>query len=183
MFKKLTVRLCSIAALLLVCGLLSLLSGCSLSSHKINWQLYGTVISDGEIQETFEFTIQGNLSSVTPPFSAYDEATLTISMPDTFLYTYGSDITFPSFAWLEFDYPAYSGYGALKKNAYSSTDCAIAFSPDREYVIFDWRDGKRDYYLVASTNPETDPMDVYDFFRLFRETTDLGDSAPVDIPT
>lgn len=168
MYKKLSV------AFLLLSVILFILIGCAhipetetsaptvTNPYALNWQLHGTVISGGEIKDTLEFSIRGDLSSATADAGAQE---LTIALPDSFRYNFDDSAVFQRWDPAKFGehFLVYGGY-SYNNDQNRSVFSYVGISIDKEFVIFYWEDNENQY-LVASTDPNADPMEIYDHFR------------------
>lgn len=156
----------------------------------VDWELYGTWICEDEtITDQIIFSVSGML----PKATIEDEPcnlSLDFRFPEDFRYAISTSNSrkpgIPAFARISNRSPQFLYFEAscssYDKNENIPIPVSFLICEEKGFIVINWY-GRESNYFVASTNPETDPMEVYDFFRLFRETTDLGASAPVDIPT
>ena len=137
-------------------------------ANRINWNLDGTWISaDGTASSTATGSIFGNVQ-----LGDTGEDTLDLNITFTegcnYQYTNPTSYSSESRKYLKVPYcvcPLYS----YSKDKNASVFSYIGISLDKEYVIFHWEDQK-DLYLVASTDPDTDPKDILSYFEVFVQT-------------
>lgn len=143
----------------------------------IDWTMYGHVITpDGTVHSTTVFSISG---SYTRKIDDYDTLKLKICFPETFRY----QLDQPGDPFKEFISQSHKVWGlayftnagfAYDSATHSSLPIVYALDPEFEYAIFDLDDGS-DMYLVASTDPDTDPTKILRYFTLFRNEYSFSD--------
>ena len=137
-------------------------------ANRINWSLDGTWISaDGTASSTASGSIFG---TVQLGDTGEDTLDLNITFTEGCNYQYINPTSYSSESrkYLKVPYcvcPLYS----YSKGKNDSVFSYIGISLDKEYVIFHWED-KEDLYLVASTDPDTDPKDILSYFEVFVQT-------------
>lgn len=143
-------------------------SGIFPEMHKeIDSTLHGVwITNDGEVQEMLDFSVAGTLDLTQ---TGEDTLTLDFLFPDTFPYVYNSTTAYASQSRKYFDLPycvscGYSFNNSSSENVFSY----FALCPEKEYVIFYWEDDPQ-RFLVASTNPNTPPHEIMDYFDVFIE--------------
>ena len=168
-----------IIALLLVFCLFFSLAGCNSASesptttvatgtHALNWQFRGTWISaDGTTSSAAAGSISG---TVQLGDTGEDTLDLNITFTEGCNYQYTNPTSYSSESrkYLKVPY-CVCPYYSYSKDKNDSVFSYIGISLDKEYVIFHWEDQK-DLYLVASTDPDTDPKDILSYFEVFVQT-------------
>lgn len=156
-------------------GLVDLSTAASLSvpDSRIDWTMYGYMVSPGEEPiSTTDLSVSG---TVTYGETGTDVLELDIAFPQTARYRYDGPTAYYSQSrdiW-GLGYFVCASY-SYDSSANASVFSCFAVSLDKEYVIFNWEDGQ-DLYLVASTDPETDPHDILAYFQIFREKYAVDD--------
>lgn len=140
---------------------------------RIDWTMYGYMVSPGEEPiSTTDLSVSG---TVTYGETGTDVLKLDIAFPQTARYRYDGPTAYYSQSrdiW-GLGYFVCASY-SYDSSANASVFSCFAVSLDKEYVIFNWEDGQ-DLYLVASTDPETDPHDILAYFQIFREKYAVDD--------
>ena len=168
-FKKILCRLLVVALLCTLCGCSmfkpapTIPTGPMALNEDIDWTLHGVWINEKlEVLKTVDFTISGNLDLTA---TGEDSMTLDISFPDSVPYNYTEKTEFVSHS------RKYFGLPYCVSTSYSfrrlSGDPVISYfvlCPEKEYVLFYWK-AQPDRYLVASTDPETDPAQIVTYFE------------------
>ena len=152
--------------------------------NRIDWTMYGIVVDSAGNQYNYvqyfldEFTVTGTIDDI--DFNRA-ELKLRIVLPETFQYRFETEQDPDRFT----EYPsynrAYTGESYYVIHSYSydrrenqSVMTAIGLCREKEYMIFNWDDGK-DLYLVASTDPDTTPTEILEYFLQFREIYQIDD--------
>ena len=121
------------------------------------------ITAEGEITETFEITVRGNI------YGAKDlhcEMELSVLMPESFRYRYHTpnEGTATSFSGINDELPYYVwwgyGYDAVANKPVMGS---YAMSVEKEFLIMDWDDGQ-DLYLVAAADLNADFAAVLEYF-------------------
>ena len=150
----------------------------------IDWVMHGIVVdSDGNKANYVhylldDFSVSG---TVEPEEDNCAEMSLRIVLPDSFQYMFEKEnepdasTEYYSNNRKYTDEPYYVVYGfSYDQRGNKSVPIVIGLSLENEYMIFNWEEGE-DLYLVASTDPETDPNDILQYFQVFRETYVIDD--------
>lgn len=180
LLRKPIVRLYFIIVFLLFSCIFSPLTGCTTTPESLNtaiatgthntlnWQFHGTWISaDGTISQTASGSISGTVHLGETGEDLLD-LNITFTEDCNYQYTNPTSYSSESRKYLRVPYcvcPSYS-YNADRNDSVFSY---IGIGLDKEYVIFHWED-KKDLYLVASTDPDTDPKDILSYFEVFVQT-------------
>lgn len=145
------------------------LTGCSAKLQEINWELHGVWISEnGQVGEPVHFSISGKIPAEDVPEGEPLETEFSFTWPENFPY-----MTKETNSCVAYPYTA-SKNSPLRRIMCScfayvpSSDLTIvetfALCPDKEWVIINWND-QEDVYLVASTDPNTDPTEILEFYN------------------
>ena len=183
-----------------ICGvmiLLVLLSGCSgypsddltggnreTEKHSFDWTMYGIVVdSVGNPVNYAHYYLEDFSVSCTidPQKDNSAEMTLRIVLPESFQYMFEKasepDATTEYYSnnrkFTDEPYYVMHSY-SYDRRANESVFTNIGLCTQKEYMIFNWEDGE-DLYLVASTDPNTEPNDILQYFRIFREMYAIDD--------
>ncbi len=138
----------------------------SLSKNtQINWSMLGSFVTeDGQLKETMELSITG---SIQKDPAKRDILTLSISLPETFPYSFSASNSFYSMSD-EIDsipYYACSGY-SLGKESSAPELCFFALDEEKQWAVFLWPDDPGQI-LVASAAPGVDPRQIISHFQTF----------------
>ena len=139
--------------------------------HHIDWTMYGTLVdSEGHSISTTEFTIKGSFHDIGDD---EHELILSILFPDTFQYMYDREYE-PSSTYCSFipkhyglQYFIVDGF-SYNRTTNKSIKSSYALCHKNEYAIFRWNDGT-DCWLVASTDPNTDPHVILQYFQFYQQ--------------
>lgn len=135
--------------------------------EEISYDLYGAwITAAGEVQKAVDFRISGQVDMEA---SGEDSMTLDISFPDTFPYSYTEKTEFVSQSRKYLGLP-YCVSSAFSFRRYSGDPVSSHFvlCPEKEYVLFYW-EAQPDRFLVASTDPDTNPQEILTYFDAFTE--------------
>lgn len=158
--KKLMVIATAVICIVMVCAAVWAITGLLYQTTRVNWNMYGTLITtDGEIGDTVEFTVKGKVKDYK---DEADRIMLDIDFPDTFRYSeysYAANSISRSDQLMDIPYFLWEGYSK------TFMDSRYGLSLDEEYMIFQWKD--EPYLLVASTDPDADPQEIYEYFHPF----------------
>jgi hypothetical protein len=154
----------AICVALIGVALWALISFLSKNTH-INWSMQGSYVTeDGQLKETMDLSITGNIQK--DP-AKRDILTLSISLPETFPYTFTASNNFYSMSD-EIDsmpYYACSGY-SFKKKASAPELCFFALDEEKQWAVFLWPDDPGQI-LVASADSGVDPKQIISHFQTF----------------
>ena len=149
---------------LLIAALLLLFVGCAEKKQKIDWDLSGTwITADGEIGENISFSIEGEFDTEDVEPGNLQIANFTVQRPEDFRYGSYDEAEFAVYAFREAEGSASVWFLCIGWDYDPATNSMITenllFSLEREYGVVYWpeREGN---YIVASTDPETDPQDI-----------------------
>lgn len=141
--------------------------GLFVKTTRVDWTMHGTwITAAGEPGETVEFSVKGKVKD----YSEKDDTlNLDIAFPDSFPYRDNTrDFTDISMIWRYWDVPYFACRGySYDVQANAGTIRCYALSLEEEYMIFCWPDSDR--LMVASTDPETDPQEIMEYFKVFLE--------------
>ena len=149
--------------------------------NTVDWTMHGVVVnSQGEVNKYTEYQV----GQFTVSGSIHDEADkiatmkLRIIMTENFRYMFDNaghpnDRTkYISMNRKYTDEPYYVfSHFTYDRFANESTFAYMALDQEKEFMIFNWDDDK-DLYLVASTDPDTDPNEILAYFQKFIEDYD-----------
>lgn len=145
--------------------------------NTVDWTMHGVVVnSQGEVNQYTEYQV----GQFTVSGSIHDEADKTatmklrIIMTENFRYMFdnadqpGDRTEYHSMNRKYTDEPYYVfSHFIYDRFANESTIAYMGLDLEKEFMIFSWDDDK-DLYLVASTDPDTDPRDILAYFEAFR---------------
>lgn len=131
---------------------------------QIDWLMHGTWISaDGITEESVYFLVSGKATLGDDA----DTLTLDIQFPDMISYSYQPQSEFTSLSRQYGDLPyLVCPYFSYDKVTNDTVWSYFALCPENEYMIFWWEETP-DRYLVASTDPDTDPRGILTYFQGF----------------
>ena len=141
--------------------------------QKIDWTMTGAMVSgNGEVLRSCNLSITGD---VTLGKNGEDQLDLNIRFPKLFEYWYDGPAVYTSQSRRYFNtpYPVCSSY-AYNRDTNDPDYSVFALCPEKEYVIFNWDDGK-DQYLVASTDPNVSPQEILSYFATYMEKFNIDD--------
>ena len=156
---------------ILIAVMVLMLCGCS--AKKIDWKMQGAwVTADGEVMESMELSISGKMHM---DESGVDTLDLTISLPDSFRYSFESNtaLTLDYRKHLPLPYCVAHNF-TYDKVANDSVFSCFAICPEKEYAIFNWEEGS-DLYLIAAKEPISDPQTILTYFKGFIEEYKIDD--------
>lgn len=133
----------------------------------IDWSLHGAwITAAGEVQKAVDFRISGQVDMEA---SGEDSMTLDISFPDTFPYSYTEKTEFVSQSrkYLGLSYCVSSAF-SFRRYSGDPVSSHFVLCPEKEYVLFYW-EAQPDRFLVASTDPDTNPQEILTYFDAFTE--------------
>lgn len=135
--------------------------------EEISYDLHGAWITEaGEVQQAEDFRISGQVDMQA---SGEDSMTLDISFPDTFPYSYTEKTEFVSQSRKYFGLPyCVSTAFSFRRLSGDAVISHFVLCPEKEYVLFFW-EAQPDRYLVAATDPDTDPAQIVTYFEVFFE--------------
>lgn len=135
------------------------------ASFTVDYTMQAALITaDGEVKETLQVTVQGNIYG---DRDKQPRMELAISTPDSFRYRYhapnegtatsisGVYDTLPYYVWLGYSYDTLAD---------SAVFSSCAMSVEKEFLIMDWDDGES-LYLVAATDPSVDFVSILEWFK------------------
>lgn len=139
-------------------------------TQNVNWQMQGCLVtSDGTVSKTLPVSVTGKISSNR---NGDTDLKLSFGLPEDFQFSILQEefVCYSNTVEL-LSYYAFSGYGDNKDTEqYMDSSAQIALDADQECIVIAWSDAPGQY-LVASTNPNTDPQQVLDHFQLFLNTS------------
>lgn len=144
------------------------------ASFVVDYTMQAALINaDGEIVETLQITVQGNIYGDSDKQPRMD---LTITTPDSFRYRYSKPdawtATSVSSVYDRLQYYVWMcySYDTLENNPVFSS-CAM--SVEKEYLIMDWDDGEP-LYLVAATDPKVEFSSILEWFEDYLDLYDFS---------
>lgn len=162
-------KFCILPAFLLSLVLFSPLTGCSAKMQDIDWELYGAWISEnGQVGEPVSFSISGKIPAEDAPEREPLETEFSITWPEDFPYMDNENSLFSANSCADTENSAIRrimcyGFSYVSTSNQSVSE-AFALCPEKEWVIFSWGN-QEGVYLVASTDPNTDPAEILEFYN------------------
>lgn len=153
---------------LLFAALLALLAGCAENKQTLDWDLTGRwVTEDGKTGENVPFSMEGKFLMEGVQIGDPQIVDFSIQLPEDFRYKLSEAQQYAVYAFRESGDSA-SLWFSCSGTAYDPIgNCPVpvifALSPERGFVVMRW-DSNEGPYFVASTDPQTDPKDILDWY-------------------